>query len=357
MNGGEAKPLQTAVGSLASRLDMSAGPWARWRWAWAGPLLVLALAAPWLVASLSGGRFLLHLAITFFVWSVVTQSWNLILGISGIYSFGQMALYAVGGWTTGVLALHFNWHPLVSIWTAPLAAVIAALIIGLPTLRLRGVYVVLLTLSFHELLRNFVQNGPQMISAGGYGLLYVPKFPFVDWWQGRYEMVLFYYAGLAMFLVTTYCVWRVIYSPIGMAFTALRDSEAYAVSRGVNPFRLRLFLFAISAFFTGLAGGFMTHYQGTISPSILNLGTMVNLLAMIVIGGWGTFSGPIIGAAVLIILTEWMERLGPYRNLALGVALAALAVLASQGLLSLVQKAIQRPRSQGSGISKVHRGG
>src|SRR5690606_19922949 len=154
----------------------------------------------------------------------------------------------------GLLALHYGWSPFLSIWVAPIGAVIAALFIGLPTLRLRGVYVVLLTLAFHELLRNYVTNGPALVSGGGYGLRDVPKFGFENTVGPNVGMILYYYAGMILFLVTAFMIWRILHSPIGMAFQALRDSEDYAVSRGVNPFRFKLFLFAFSAFFTGLAG-------------------------------------------------------------------------------------------------------
>src|SRR6266511_6204872 len=103
-----------------------------------GVMLLMAVLLPWLTLRLAGGRFITHLLITFFVWGIVTQCWNLIMGVSGIYSFGQMALYAVGGWTTGILALHFGWNPLISIWLAPIAAGFAVLMICLPRIRVRG---------------------------------------------------------------------------------------------------------------------------------------------------------------------------------------------------------------------------
>lgn len=328
-----------------TRLDERAMPGARPNWALLVAIVPVALVLPLFLDSIEGGRFWLHLLIIFFVWAIVAQSWNLIMAVAGIYSFGQIALYAVGGWMTGVLAMHHGVNPWFSLWLAPIAAAVAAVVMGLPTLRLRGVYVVLITLAFHELLRNFLVNSPyEQISGGGYGLLYVPKLDFGSVGQGR-QHVMFYYTGLALFAVATYWIWRVFRSPIGMAFTALRDSEAYAVSRGVNQFRARLFLFAFSAFFTGLAGGFMTHYQGSISPSILSFGVLINLLAMIVIGGWGTFMGPIVGAAFIILLQEKLLRGGDledYRKLALGVSLALIAVLAPQGLFPLVRDGVRR---------------
>ncbi len=337
---------ETELGSVATekrpeRLQYQAGPWAHLNPLYAGLLLLLALVLPWLIMQMDGGRFFLHLFIIFFAWGMVTQCWNLIMGVSGIYSFAQVALFAVGGWTTGVLSMQLGWNPWISIWLAPITTVIAALVIGLPTLRLRGVYVVLLTLAFHELLRNFVVTGPMIISGGGYGLKTVPKLGFEEWFGGGKELILYYYMGFALFAITTYAIWRILYSPIGMAFRALRDSEEYAISRGVDPFRFKLLLFAFSAFFTGLAGGFMTHYQGSISSSILNFGVVINLLAMIVLGGWGSFWGPILGTGILTLLPEILRAVEAYRNLTLGLALALIAVLAPEGLGPLLARGIR----------------
>jgi len=335
----------TADQALDARLDPRASPWVRPRWLLLLAVLPIALALPLFLNSVTGGRFWLHLLIIFFVWAIVTQSWNLLLAVSGIYSFGQIALFAVGGWTAGYLALHGGLNPWISIWFAPFAAAAAAVVIGLPTLRLRGAYVVLITLAFLELLRNFLVNSPyEKISGGGYGLLYVPKLDFGSLGDGR-KYVMFYYTGLIFFAIATYFIWRIFHSPLGMAFTALRDSETYAVSRGVNQFRARLFLFVFCAFFTGLAAGLLTHYQGAISPSILGFGVLINLLAMIVIGGWGTFWGPIFGTAFLILLQEkWLRggQLEEYRKLVLGLMLALIAVFAPRGLFPVIADGVRR---------------
>jgi branched-chain amino acid transport system permease protein len=229
----------------------------------------------------------------------------------------------------------------VSVLLSPIGATLAALLVGLPTLRLRGVYVVLLTLAFHELLRTYTINGPRVISGGGYGLTTVPRFEFGDV-VGPNRMIFLYYVALVMFVVATYAIWRVIRSPLGVAVTALRDSEMYAVSRGIDQFRIRLFLFGFSAFFTGLAGGVMTHYLGSISTAIFDFGQLINLLAMIVIGGWASFEGPIVGAALLIGLDEWLRDIGDFRTLVLGLTLAFIAVFAPRGLYPLVRDRLAR---------------
>lgn len=326
---------ESRADSIARRLDPAAMPWAKPNWRALILVALIALLIPWLIKDSSTGRFMLHLAVLFLGWGVVAESWNLILGVGGIFSFAQLALFAIGGLTAGVLTMQLGWSPWISIWFAPIAATIAALIIGLPSLRLRGPYVVLLTLAFGELLKNFATQGPKWIAGGGRGLMNVPKFGFVEMWGNANGQMAYYYVALVLFAVASFVIWRIFNSPIGMSFRALRDSETYATSRGVNPFRFRLLLFALSAFFTGLVGGFMIFYNGAQAPSTLSFDWTITLLAMVVLGGWGTFWGPILGAAVLIVLPELLREVSNYRNLVLGLSLALIAVFAPEGLFPL----------------------
>lgn len=323
-------------------INPRAAPWRTPKWGSVVSLTVVALVLPWLLLRFGAGNFIVHMLILFFLWSVVAQSWNLVLGVSGIYSFAQLALFAAGGWVTGVLSMSFGWNPWLSLILSPLVATLAALIIGLPSLRLRGVYVVLLTLAFHELLRNYVTTGPQVVTgSGGYGLIGVPRLDFGP--LARVSHIIpSYYLAFLFFAVATFAIWWVFHSPLGVAFAALRDSEGYAVGRGINQFRIKMFLFGFSAFFTGLAGGLMTHYLGSISSSIFAFSVLINVLAMIVIGGWGSFGGPILGTALLLGLQEGLRELSDFRTLALGIALAAMAVLAPQGLWPMIRDGFGR---------------
>jgi len=334
---------KSGVNRTAQRLDPAAGPWAKPnRVAVAAAVLAL-LVLPWVLTSFSTGRFALHLLILFFVWGIVTQSWNLILGVGGIFSFAQVAFFVIGGLASGVVAQQFGVSPFLSIWLAPIAATLAALLIGLPSLRLRGPYVVLLTLAFAELVRNFATQGPKWAAGGGYGLRDVPKFGFENLWGPTTGRVAYYYVAMLLFLVTTYVIWRIFYSPIGMSFRALRDSETYATSRGVDPYRFKLLLFALSAFFTGLAGGFLLHYNGSQAPTILNFSLTINLLAMIVLGGWGTFWGPILGTALLTALPEILRGpLDNWRTMGMGLALALIAVFAPEGLFPMLSRGFKK---------------
>ena len=329
------------AGVARPKLDPSAAPWRQVSPYALGVVAVVLVGLPWLLVRLDIGTYLITLLILFFVQAVVAQSWNLIMGYGGIYSFAQVALFAVGGWTSGVLVHSLGWNPFLAIFFSPIVAVIAALGIGLPTLRLRGVYVVLLTLAFHELARVFAVTGPRFISGGGYGLVTVQTFQFGDAVGDQRTIYLYYVAGV-IFAIATFVIWRVIHSPLGVAMTALRDSETYAVSRGINQFRVRMLLFTISAFFTGLAGGYSTHYNGGISTTIFDFPRIIDLLAMIVIGGWGTFGGPILGAGLVIGLDQYLVALGEYQTLLLGLILAVIAVFAPQGLWPMIRNAYDK---------------
>ena len=330
-----------AAGVARPKLDQAVAPWRRVSVYTVGVVTLVLLGLPWLLVRLDIGTYLITLLILFFVQAVVAQSWNLIMGYGGIYSFAQVALFAVGGWTSGVLVHSLGWNPFLAILFSPVVAVIAALGIGLPTLRLRGVYVVLLTLAFHELARVFAVTGPRFISGGGYGLVTVQTFQFGSAIGDQRTIYLYYLAGL-IFAIATFVIWRGIHSPLGVAMTALRDSETYAVSRGINQFRVRMLLFTISAFFTGLAGGYSTHYNGGISTTIFDFPRIIDLLAMIVIGGWGTFGGPILGAGLVIGLDQYLVALGSYQTLILGLMLAGIAVFAPQGLWPVIRNAYDK---------------
>jgi branched-chain amino acid transport system permease protein len=351
-------------------VDQAAAPWRRVPLVAVGGTVLAGILLPLVLTRISIGDYLITLLILFFMQAVVAQSWNLIMGYGGIYSFAQVALFAVGGWTTAVLAHSLGWNPFIAMLFSPFVALLAAVGIGLPTLRLRGVYVVLLTLAFHELARVFAVTGPRFISGGGYGLVSVPTFQFGDA-IGEQRTIYLYYLAMAIFVIASFAIWRVIHSPLGVAVTALRDSETYGVSRGINQFRIRLILFAISAFFTGLAGGYMTHYNGGISTSVFDFSRLIDLLAMIVIGGWGTFAGPILGAAIIIGLDQYLVAIGDYRALFEGLILAFIAVFAPQGMWPLIRNTYNKylgpeppaptapsePVTQGDQVSEVQGGG
>jgi branched-chain amino acid transport system permease protein len=305
---------------------------------WPSTIMMLVLIGLPLVTD---NTYILRLVILAFIWIVVNSSWNLVMGVSGIFSLAQLALFAIGGYVSAMLALYLGVTPWLSMFVGALAAVLASVVVGLPTLRLRGVYVVLLTLAFHEILRVLIATDDSGLTGGAFGLLNVPTYG-MESLGLRGSMMFHYYFSMLLCFLILFAIYRITYSPIGLAFQSLRDSERYATSRGVSPFRYKMLVFMVSAFFTGLIGAFYAHYYKTISPSAFSFGLLMNLMAMIVLGGWGTFAGPILGTILLLLLSEGLHSIEQFRLIIFGLMMAFIVVLLPGGLITLVGQATRR---------------
>ncbi|HEX6230119.1 MAG TPA: branched-chain amino acid ABC transporter permease [Actinomycetota bacterium] len=294
----------------------------------------LALAAVvaflWAWPYLGASRFLLHLGSLFFIWAVVASYWNLLNGYAGIISLGNMGFFAVGAYTSAVAAKELAISPWITIWIGAIVSmVLVTVFLGLPVLRLRGIYIALLTLVFADAL-------PSVISilhdwtGGGVGLLGIPEFlTDLQKWQG-------YYLTLGFAIVALGALHRIVHGKTGMAFVALRDSEAFAVALGVDRFREGVKVFAISAFVTGMAGGFFAHTLGQISPGMLGIEQFLMVVAMWLLGGAGTFFGPIVGAAIITFGNEYLRVAGSVRLGLLGGLIMVTVLFFPGGIMQIV---------------------
>ncbi|HZS87346.1 MAG TPA: branched-chain amino acid ABC transporter permease [Chloroflexota bacterium] len=324
-------------------------------------LAAIGLAVAILLPFLGANPYIIGVALTAYIYVVVTESWNLVLGISGILSFAQMGFFGVGAYTSAKLNLVYHLSPFLTSLLGGLMAVVAAVLVGLPSLRLRGVYVVLLTLAFQSILSGFVQTDTSGFTGGADGLLNVD--PYLPYSLGMdVQLNGTYYLALAFMVVVSLLIFWVIRSPIGLGLKAIRDAEEVAANRGVNRTQYKMFAFMFSAFFTGVAGAFYGHYAGIVAPSVLDFGLTMYLMAMIVVGGWGTFAGPIVGTLFLTVINERLNDpnlivpivnapLSQYHLIVQGLILVLTVVIAPRGLVGLAhslgrlldRRADQRP--------------
>ena len=255
-------------------------------------LLALLVAAPLVWPS----RYVVGQLTLFCIWATVVTQWNLVLGVAGIFSLAQMALFAMGGYATGMIGLYLDWSLWFALPVGALAAVLFSLLIGLACLRLRGAYVALLTLAISQVMylliitdtacfymdgvtcRNFTGGTRGLAKYGDFGFREILG---GDWIFGNY------YLGLAILALATIASFVIINSPLGVAFRALRDNQVYARSRGTSRFKYQVLVFAMSAFFTGLAGGFYAGHFKVMGANTLHLSLMLFLLAMVIVGGVG----------------------------------------------------------------------
>ena len=259
-----------------------------------GALLVAAVALPLVWRN----DYVIDVALTALIWMVLNQSWNLQLGIGGIWNFGQLAIFAIGGYVAGLVSLHWG----IPAWLSLIMGGAAAAPVGL---------------------------------SGIPGLAFEGLSP--DAKQRAY-----YWLALGLVVLTAIFIYVFIHSPLGTALKALRDSPAYAASRGVSPLKMQVITFGTSAFIAGVAGAFYAQYFGTISPSVMGLGPLSLFVAMLVVGGLGTFWGPMLGTAVIVVVSEVLRDFEEARLIIVGLILLVTIVLAPRGLVPLLQEGWER---------------
>lgn len=302
--------------------------------------VLVALVA--LVPFLTSTRYIVTQMTLFFIWAIVVTQWNLVLGVAGIFSLGQMALFAIGAYTTAMLGYYFGAPLVLAMPVAALVVVGASLVIGLACLRLRGPYVALLTLAIAQMLYLLIVNdtacftmppsGCMPLFGGVRGISKFGDLGFRDLLGSKWYIAHFY-VGLALLAIATVVSILVIRGPLGLAFQALRDNPGYAMSRGVSRFKYQLWVFAVSAFFTGLAGGFYAAQFAVVGPTVFSLSQLLFLLSMLVVGGLGTIWGPVLGAALLMLADEAAREAGDFRDIGLGITLMLFVVLLPRGLI------------------------
>lgn len=289
-------------------------------------VLALLVAVPYLGAT----RFMLHVASLATIWIVVASYWNLLNGYAGILSLGNLGFFAVGAYTSAVLSRETGLSPWITVFVGgAFTMVVVTVLLGLPVLRLRGIYIALLTLVFADALPSILSILRDW-TGGGVGLLGIPLFlPGLEKWQA-------YYLTLAFAVVALAILYRVVHGRTGMAFVALRDSESFAVALGISRFREGLTVFAISALMTGMAGGFFAHTLGQISPGMLGIDQFLMVISMWLLGGVGTFLGPILGGAIITVANEYLRVAGEVRLGLLGGLIVVTVLFFPGGIMQIV---------------------
>ena len=298
------------------------------------PVLVVIVLA--LMPIMTSSSYLIHLLVVCLIFAVVASNWGLQVGYSGIYNFGHYGFFAIGAYTAAVLSVSFSVSPWAGMVAGATAATLAGLVTGLPTLRLKIIYFALFTFSFQMLIYTFVMINVGGLTGGNEGLYLIPSLQIGDIRFNHYSKVPAYYLALSIFLLSTVVLYRVVHSRLGVAFKALRDSFDYAISRGISPYKYKLIAVLVSAFFTGLIGGFYAYYMGVLGPTILSWGILIVGNAMLVIGGLGTFYGPIVAAFVLTVAAESLSGLGAYRYIIIASIMIAALLITPQELWTRV---------------------
>ena len=298
--------------------------------------LAVLLAVPLVVED----AYIRHLFIIAFIYAVLASNWDLSLGYTGLFNFGHMAFFGVGVYTAAIAAKTLAVSPWLAIPLSGVTAALTALLIAAPVARLKGIYVVLVTFAFAQLVLQLILSQSQ-ITGGAEGMVRLPYLKIGDYKFIKDYKLGYYYLALAMLTASTLFLTALVSSPFGKSLKAVRDNEDYARARGISITRQRIMVLVVSAIFTGVAGGFYAIYLRVASPEALGFGTMSLTLSMVLIGGVGTIWGPAAAALILIFATEafaGIRGMEEARFIIIAIAMILVLRLAPGGVLALLNK-------------------
>ena len=296
-------------------------------------------------------RYVIDTATTVLIYVMLGWGLNVVVGLAGLLDLGYVAFYSVGAYAYALLSTQFGW----GFWEAlPVAGGVAAtfgILLGWPTLRLRGDYLAIVTLGFGEIIRVILVNWTDF-SGGPNGIASIPRPSFFGLpfkppgddptfasffgleYTPAHRIVFLYYLILTLALLTNLFVKRLRKLPVGRAWEAMREDEIACKAMGMNVRNVKLSAFALGAMLGGFAGVFFAARQGFISPESFTFNESAIILAIVVLGGMGSQLGVVLASLVLVLLPELGRDFAEYRMLLFGAAMILIMVWKPSGILS-----------------------
>jgi branched-chain amino acid transport system permease protein len=302
-----------------------------------GAALVIALALPRLVSD-----YQVTLTLPFMAYGIVLLGLNLLFGYGGLVSFGHALFVAIGAYTGAFVTTHTPVRSLEAILAvAVVVAVAVAVPIGALCVRYVKIYFGMLTLAFGMLFYTFVLKFYHL-TGGDEGMRFLrPSLlghAFPDLSRTAYLVGPYYYYSLALLALATWLMWRVVHSPFGLCLRTVRDNPLKAESLGLSVARYRWQAFVISAAYGAVGGVLLGPPTGNVDPTLAYWTHSGNLVFMTLLGGFGSFFGPLLGAFVFIRLQDAVMSAFPYWRLVFGAILAGLVIFAPGGLAGLAER-------------------
>ena len=272
--------------------------------------------------------------------AIVGVGLNVLLGLTGQVSFGHVGFYAIGAYAVAILTTHK-----VSFWlAAPAAALLAGgigALLALPALRVRGPYLAMVTIAFGFIVEHTAVEW-RGLTGGQNGIMGIPSPAAFGVSFGERGVALL---AIAVAAILVYAFWRLSAGPWGKAMRAVRDSETAAESIGLNPVTIKAMAFALSAACAGLAGAMFAPLSGFVTPSTFAFLQSILFVLVVIVGGAGTVAGPVVGAALVVLLPELLAALAEYRLLFFGALLLAVLWIAPEGIVGAATHFLARRRA------------
>lgn len=297
-----------------------------------GVITAIALMVPFFIPN----RYILQILIMSCLFATGALSLNLILGYTGQASLAHGAFFGIGAYGVAILTTTYGWSFWAALPVAALSAAFIGLIVGIPALRTRGAYFAIATLCLGEIVVLIAGNWTDF-TGGHNGIvgikppdaIPIPMLGEISFQSQTSQ----YYLVLVFLLFTIFFMHRLVYSLKGLTFMAIRNNEVLAEAVGINTTKAKLLSFVVANFFAGLSGGIYASLISSISPSVASLKITFDFLLYLLLGGAASLAGPILGAFVLPVLTEYLQFLKSYQMIVFGVLLVVVIIYFPRGLM------------------------
>ncbi len=294
-------------------------------------LCVMLLIAFPLVAPLLDLTFYVSFVRRVLIFALAASSLNLILGYGGMVALGHAAFFGAGAYVVAMLSVEGLSNALIAWPVAILVTALLALFVGIVSLRTRGVYFIMITLAFAQMVYYIFISLRKYGGEDGVNLSSHSKLPWIDLADDNS----FYYFVLVVVLASLWVMNRFVQARFGQALQGIRENESRMEAMGYPVLRIKLLAFVIAACFAALAGILLANHNLFVSPSLMHWTESANLIIMVIVGGMGLRYGGLVGAAVMLTLEEFLRLYTDYWHMPLGVLLLAIVLLAPHGLAGL----------------------
>lgn len=288
------------------------------------------------LADTGRAKFWQGMIIQVLILAVFAMSYDLLLGYTGIISFGHAMFYGMGGYVVSILLKHLEWPIWAAVGAVVLVAILQSLIIGVLSLRVKGVYLAMVTLAFAEFFYILAEATDfRQYTGADDGLhgIYLP--PVISPTDHRTR---FYFLVVVFFVLMYLAVRRLVDSPTGRVMIAIRENEQRAATLGYHPLIYKLIALMASGLMAALAGCFHATFNLGVTPTVLSVSTTIDVLAMTIVGGAGTLTGPVLGASIVYLLGYWLNRLfGPIWTLMFGAMFVLIVIFLPYGIVGTIQ--------------------
>jgi len=299
---------------------------------------LLSLLALVLAPALVQVPYFLHLGILALIWVIVAQGQNLVQGFTGYVSIAAAGFMGVGAYASTLLTTKLGWSVWASMACAPLIAALLAVVVGYPSLRVKGHYFAIVTMAYNLVIFIVLINYSSL-TGGESGITGVPKpenfsvFGFTINFETRNA---YYYLTLICAAFATVICGLVLHSRVGRVLLAIRQNEPLVDAAGVFAWRYKMFAFVLSAALCGVAGALYAHFIGFLNPEPFGVDQSLNAILAVILGGSGTLAGPVVGAFLVVALPEFLRVAETYRLIVYGLLLVLTTIFMPRGIVPLL---------------------